>query len=62
MRRAREVLTAFRRAARKDGAVNATLKKHGSRNRASRARKYSVQARHKSEVNQLELFSLKNEE
>ncbi len=62
VRRAREVLTVFRRAARKDGVVNATLKKHGSRNRASRARRYSVQAKLKSEVNQLELFSSQIEE
>jgi|GEM_PF-2908125 len=39
-----------------------TLKKHGSRNRPSRARRYSVQTKLKSEVNQLELFSSQIEE
>ena len=62
VRRAREILTTFRRAAKKDGAVNATLRKHGSRSRRAKSRRYGVPAQLKSEVNQLELFRSTNEE
>jgi deoxyribodipyrimidine photo-lyase len=59
VRKAREVLTTFRRAARGEGSVGAALQKHGSRNRprrgASKAGKTKTASR--SKTDQLSLFS-----
>lgn len=57
VRRARETLTTFRKAARADGAINATLSRHGSRRKLSRARRPSRPAELQRESNQLDLFN-----
>ncbi len=59
VRKAREVLTQFRRAARGEGAVGETLTKHGSRKRPQRHRTNGRKAKAKREngTDQLSLFN-----
>jgi deoxyribodipyrimidine photo-lyase len=58
VRKAREVITTFRRAARAEGSIETTLSKHGSRRRArSRAgRRKMLRIKNESNSSQLSLF------